>query len=77
MLFFLNNSVMDDVTFKEVEDYLLVLMAQMDVPKFRIDKKDWGWINRNLYINNADHVLFDESVILLRKVLGHNARKTK
>jgi len=77
MLSFLNESVMDDITFKEVEDYLLVLISQMDVPQFRIDKKDWNWVNRNLYINNADHELFDESMILLRKILAHNARKVK
>ena len=77
MLSFLNKSIMDDITFKEVEDYLLVLIKQMDVPQFRIDKKDWGWINRNLYINNSDHVLFDESVILLRKVVAHKARETR
>jgi hypothetical protein len=77
MLSFLNESVMDDITFKEVEDYLLVLISQMDVPQFRIDKKDWSWVNRNLYINNADHELFDESMILLRKILAHNARKVK
>jgi len=77
MLSFLNKNIMDDITFKEVEDYLLTLVSQMDVPKFRIDKKDWGWVNRNLYIRNADHELFDESVILLRKILEHNARKTK
>ena len=66
---------MDDITFKEVEDYLLTLVGQMDVPKFRVDKKDWNWVNRNLYIRNADHELFDESVILLRKILEHNAKR--
>ena len=77
MLSFLNKSIMDDITFKEVEDYLLVLIKQMNVPQFRIDKKDWNWINRNLYINNSDHKLFDESMILLRKVLAHKARKAR
>ena len=75
MLSFLNKNIMDDITFKEVEDYLLTLVSQMDVPKFRIDKKDWSWVNRNLYIRNADHELFDESVILLRKILEHNAKR--
>jgi len=75
MLSFLNKNIMDDITFKEVEDYLLTLVGQMDVPKFRVDKKDWNWVNRNLYIRNADHELFDESVILLRKILEHNAKR--
>jgi hypothetical protein len=75
MLSFLNKNIMDDITFKEVEGYLLTLVSQMDVPKFRIDRKDWRWVNRNLYIRNADHELFDESVILLKKILEHNAKR--
>mgnify|MGYP001455220291 CR=1 FL=1 len=75
MLLFLNEKIMDDITLKQVEDYLIVLISQMNVPQLRVDKRDWRWFSRNLYINNSDHELFDESMILLKKILSHNARK--
>tara|TARA_B100000131_G_C18097931_1_gene604792 strand:- start:1025 stop:1270 length:246 start_codon:yes stop_codon:yes gene_type:complete len=77
MLLSLNKKIMDDITLKEVEDYLISLISQMNVPQLRVNKRDWRWFSRNLYINNSDHELFDESVILLKKILSYNARKIR
>lgn len=77
MAFLLKEKQMDDDTFKEVEDYMQSLLREMDTPKVRINNKDWNWVNRNLYIKNSDHVLFDEVMILLQKVLKHKARNPK
>ena len=68
---------MDDETFKEVEEHLLNLLRQMDLPSFRIDKKDWRWFNRNMHVKNADHELIDEASKMLKKVLKHQAKGSR
>jgi hypothetical protein len=69
----LSSFFMDDKTFKEVETHLQNLLRGMNLPSYRINKKDWRWFSRNMHINSRDHMLFDEAAIMLRKVLEHQS----
>ena len=53
----------------------LLSNSELNVPKMRIENKDWEWINRNLGINtkNRQHPSFKEISKLLKEVLGEEA----
>lgn len=48
---------------------------QLNVPRTRIENKDWRWINRNLGLNpnNRQHKSFKEISKLLKEMLGDEA----
>lgn len=45
---------------------------ELNIPKMRIENKDWQWINRNLGINpkNRQHPSFKKISKLIKEILG-------
>ena len=54
---------------------LLEILATMEVPQMRLDRRDWKWMMRNLGVNNREHPDFKEAVKLLREAAEVDARR--
>ena len=54
---------------------LLEILATMDVPQMRLDRRDWKWMMRNISINNGEHQDLREAVKLLREAAEVDARR--
>lgn len=52
-------------------DRLIDILKTMDVPedKFNTGSISFGWLNRNLRINNFDHPDIDEAMRIIREQL--------
>jgi hypothetical protein len=55
------------------EEKLVNLLQDMDVPEGR--KRDWHWLNRNLFVRNHLHPDFEEAMVLLSLILGEQFKK--
>jgi hypothetical protein len=58
-----------DMSTSEITDQLRDLLFHMDVPAYRIERMDLGWLHRNLGINNGNHPDFDEAEHLVDTLL--------
>ena len=54
---------------------LLEILATMDIPKVRLDRRDWKWMMRNIGINNREHPELKEAVKLLREAVEVDERR--
>jgi hypothetical protein len=54
---------------------LLEILATMDIPKMRLDRRDWKWMMRNIGINNRKHPELKEAVKLLREAAEVDDRR--
>lgn len=54
---------------------LLEILATMEIPEMRMDRRDWKWMMRNISINNQDHPDLKEAVQLLREAIEVDNRR--
>ena len=54
---------------------LLEILATMEVPQMRLDRRDWKWMMRNIAINNREHPELKEAVKLLREAIEVDDRR--
>jgi hypothetical protein len=54
---------------------LLEILATMEIPQMRLDRRDWKWMMRNLAINNGKHPDLKEAVKLLREAAQVDNRR--
>jgi len=54
---------------------LLEILATMEIPQMRLDRRDWKWMMRNIAINNGNHPDLKEVVKLLREAAEVDARR--
>ena len=53
---------------------LLEILATMNIPKLRLDRRDWRWMMRNVAVNNREHPNLKEVVGLLREAIEDDER---
>ena len=53
---------------------LLEILATMEVPQMRLDRRDWKWMMRNISIQNREHPELKEAVKLLREAITDDQR---
>ncbi len=53
---------------------LLEILATMEIPQLRLDRRDWKWMMRNIAISNGSHPDLKEAVKLLREAIEVDAR---
>jgi len=53
---------------------LLEILATMEIPQMRLDRRDWKWMMRNIAVNNRNHPDLREAVKLLREAVEVDAR---
>lgn len=66
-----------DMNTSEMTDQLRDLLFHLDVPAYRVERMDLGWLHRNLGINNGNHPDFEEAdrlVDALLRVEAHERR---
>ena len=54
---------------------LLEILATMEIPQARLDRRDWKWMMRNISINNGTHPDLKEAVKLLREAVEVDTRR--
>ena len=54
---------------------MLEVLATMEIPQMRLERRDWKWMMRNLGVNNREHPDFKEAVKLLREAAEVDARR--
>ncbi len=54
---------------------LLEILATMEVPQMRLDRRDWRWMMRNIAVNNKEHPELKEAVKLLREAIEVDDRR--
>ena len=54
---------------------LLEILATMEVPQMRLDRRDWKWMMRNIAANNREHPELKEAVKLLREAIEVDDRR--
>ena len=54
---------------------LLEILATMEVPQMRLDRRDWRWMMRNIAVNNKEHPEREEAVKLLREAIEVDDRR--
>ena len=54
---------------------LLEILATMEVPQMRLDRRDWKWMMRNIAVNNREHPELKEAVKLLREAIEVDDRR--
>ena len=59
----------------ETTALLADLLIHMDVPAYRVERMDLGWLHRNLGINNGNHPDFEEADRLVKVLLRVEARE--
>ena len=55
---------------------LLEILATMEIPEMRMDRRDWKWMMRNITVNNGEHPDLKEVVQLLREAIKVDDRRT-
>ena len=53
---------------------LLEILATMELPQMRLDRRDRKWMMRNIGVNNREHPEFKEAVKLLREAVEDDNR---
>ena len=48
---------------------LLEILATMEIPEMRMNRRDWKWMMRNISASNAEHPHLKEAVQLLREAI--------
>ena len=54
---------------------LLEILATMEIPQMRLERRDWKWMMRNISINNSEHPDLREAVKLLREAAEVDKRR--
>ncbi len=54
---------------------LLEILATMEIPQMRLDRRDWKWMMRNISVNNREHPELKEAVRLLREAIEVDDRR--
>ena len=54
---------------------LLEILATMEIPQMRLDRRDWKWMMRNNSINNGEPPDLREAVKLLREAAEVDKRR--
>ena len=54
---------------------LLDILATMEIPQMRLDRRDWKWMMRNISVNNSEHPDLKEAVELLREAIKIDNRR--
>jgi hypothetical protein len=54
---------------------LLEILATMDLPEVRLERRDWKWMMRNIAVNNREHPDLKEAVQLLREAIEVDNRR--
>ena len=54
---------------------LLEILATMEIPEMRMNRRDWKWMMRNIAVNNGQHPDLKEAVKLLREAVEVDARR--
>ena len=54
---------------------LLEILATMEIPQMRLDRRDWKWMMRNISVNNREHPELKEAVRLLREAIEVDERR--
>ena len=54
---------------------LLEILATMEIPQMRLDRRDWKWMMRNIAVNNREHPELKEAVRLLREAIEVDERR--
>ena len=47
----------------------LEILATMDVPEFRVTKRDWRWLDRNVSVRNSEHPEHAQLKRLIRRII--------
>jgi len=53
-----------------LEKELIAILFTMEVPLYRLQSKDWAWMNRNLSVRNREHPEYPKARELLSKLLS-------
>ena len=54
---------------------LLEILATMEIPQMRLDRRDWKWMMRNISVQNKEHPDLKEVVQLLREAIEVDNRR--
>tara|TARA_A100001515_G_C4523771_1_gene194434 strand:+ start:405 stop:605 length:201 start_codon:yes stop_codon:yes gene_type:complete len=54
---------------------LLEILATMELPEMRLERRDWKWMMRNIAVNNREHPDLKEAVQLLREAIEVDNRR--
>lgn len=54
---------------------LLDILATMEIPQMRLDRRDWKWMIRNISVQNKEHPDLKEAVQLLREAIEVDNRR--
>jgi len=54
---------------------LLEILATMELPEVRLQRRDWRWMMRNISVNNQEHPDLKEAVKLLREAIEVDNRR--
>ena len=54
---------------------LLEILATMELPEARLQRRDWRWMMRNISVNNQGHPDLKEAVQLLREAIEVDNRR--
>ena len=54
---------------------LLEILATMELPELRLERRDWKWMMRNIAVNNREHPDLKEAVQLLREAIEVDNRR--
>ena len=53
---------------------LLEILATMEIPEMRMERRDWKWMMRNISVRNGEHPDLKEAVQLLREAIQDDNR---
>ena len=53
---------------------LLEILATMEIPEMRMERRDWKWMMRNISVINGEHPDLKEAVRLLREAIQDDNR---
>jgi hypothetical protein len=53
---------------------LLEILATMEIPEMRMERRDWKWMMRNISASNGEHPDLKEAVRLLREAIQDDNR---
>jgi hypothetical protein len=53
---------------------LLEILATMEIPQMRLERRDWRWMMRNIGVRNSEHPNLKETVKLLREAIEDDQR---
>jgi hypothetical protein len=60
------------------ESALSTLLGMMDIPSYRLEKKDWRWFLRNLGTreHNREHPMFETTMSMLKWMVRNGSGKS-